>query len=130
MKMEDKNREEADKLFTDLIKTIDLEEPSPKLIDKIVTQYLSQEKFTAFRVARLPLFLLGGLFFLLFLPLLIASWTEMSFNTPTLSLMNESYFELSLWYLVCPIFLLLSITLLVQLELRATFYTNSKNSII
>ena len=118
-----------DRILVDLIKKIDLEEPSIHFVDKVLTQYSQQPKFVKFRIARLPLFIITGLFILLIVPIIFTSFSEIKilYIIPVIfNIIHDFMFELTLWNMFFPAFLLWTIILIVQLEMRSKIFIDYK----
>lgn len=131
MKMEDKYSNEADDHLSDLLKIIDLQKPSDQFVDRVVNTYSLQKDQKNFRLIKIPLFLMGSLSLFLFLPWVMSLKGIISDNPPPklLDLIQGLSLDFSLWYLVCPIGLLLSLIAIVLIEMRSIAFYNKNTSV-
>ena len=114
----------------DLLKKVDLQEPSDPWVDQVINAYAVQKDPSKFRLLKAPLFLMGGLGLFLLLPWII-SLAEMMANHPSPRLpgsIQDLSFEFSIWYLICPLALLLSLTILVLVEMRSIAFQKTNRS--
>lgn len=117
----DNHSNEANDQLDELLKGMDLQEPSAQFVDRVIHAYATQKGYRGFRLLRVPLFLMGGLGLLLLLPWIL-SMAETIPNDPNpqlLRLVQELSVDLSIWYFVCPLALLLSLVAVALIEMRS-----------
>ena len=128
MKMHiDKSDHEDDRLLLDLLKQANLEEPSEQFVDNTIKAFLAQRNFTTFRIVKAPLILMAGICVLLFLPFLHVEWSDIlaSDSIPGIYDFGQDItVEFSIWYLVLPTLLLLTLILAGQIGMRTIIFQN------
>ncbi|MEL6538152.1 MAG: trypsin-like serine protease [Bacteroidota bacterium] len=73
MKIDDNSSDDAhDDHLSDLLKKMDLQEPSDQFVDQVIQVYALQKGHPRFRLLKAPLFLMGGLGLALLLPLIVS----------------------------------------------------------
>lgn len=121
---------EEDKL-DDLLKTIDLQEPSDQFSDKVINAYTLQKNRPTFRLIKVPLFLIGILALFMFLPWIMSMlMTIPETPKPQLSYWIQGFsFDFIIWYLLAPLTLILALMAVILIEMRSNFY-HKKNTAI
>lgn len=108
-----------DKQLIDLLKKAPLQEPSSQFIDNTISKFLAQKKQSQHRPLKIPLILMSAIGLFLVLPLMAAVDAGVSVPDPEIYTFLQSVFlELSFWYLLYPLLLLLTTLLLVLVQMR------------
>lgn len=121
MKNEGQYANEADDHLSDILKMVDLQEPSDQFVDRVMVAYSSQKSRKNFKVAKAPLYLMASLGLLLFLPWVMGLTEIMVDNTrpKPIEMIHGCSLAISIWYIVCPIVLLLSLATMALIEMRS-----------
>ena len=86
----DKTDHKDDRLMIDLLKKVDLEEPSEQFVDNTLKAFLNKRNPIAFQAIKAPKIMIAVLSFLLFLPFLIVEWPGI---TPSNFIPSVSYIK-------------------------------------
>ena len=127
--MEDKYQKNEGDQLGDLLKRVDLQEPSDQFSDKVLNAYTLQKNRRTFRLIKVPLFLMGILASLMLLPWIMSMIMIIPETPkPQLSYLIQGLtFDFSIWYLLAPLTLILGLMAVILIEIRSNFY-HKKNT--